>query len=62
MPDSGNPADFNDQFYDLDDEFIDDDEVGVGLHEEMGTELFGVSNAYDESETKALIGNQASEG
>lgn len=29
----------NDQYYDLDDGFIDDDEIGIGLQEELCTEL-----------------------
>ena len=43
----GKDTQFNDQYYDLDDGFIDDDFVGVGLQEEMGADLIGnESNMY----------------
>jgi hypothetical protein len=30
---------FNDQYYDLDDDFIDDDLVGNGVHDDMVADL-----------------------
>ena len=36
----------NDQYYDLDDGFIDDDEIGIGLQEELCTELLANNTDY----------------
>ena len=40
-------ANFNDQYYDLDDDFIDDDDIGMGIQDEMGADLLlGDSNMF----------------
>ena len=44
---------FNDQYYDLDDGFIDDDAMGFGLQEEMGADLLvGDTCPFEDSETR----------
>ena len=43
--DSATPGnDKNDQFYDLDDNFIDDGDVGAGPQDELGTEFLQSEN------------------